>query len=254
MAQTKDPSKLTYKHLSEIVLFGKEHGFTDMTLPQLLELREVSKGHPTFESYREAEPEGSAKEIERIRNCEPHRRGLVLKVKRDDTADNPREICDQVGVMACWHRRRTLGDEQPKEDPIDFQNELPRGTIVIPLYLYEHSIVTMRTTPFSCKFDSGQVGIMYATPERVRKTLDLDSSPEVITDGVRDQVVNALEADVKVYDAYLRGDVWGFVLENEDGEHLYSCWGFYGDDKDGIREHLEDAARALLDAAWDKRQ
>ena len=27
---------------------------------------------------------------------------------------------------------------------------------------------------------------------------------------------------------YLRGDVWGYVVEDEDGEELDSLWGCYG--------------------------
>lgn len=42
-------------------------------------------------------------------------------------------------------------------------------------------------------------------------------SPEVI----RDQLI-------KDYQQWANGDVWGFVVEDADGNNLDSCWGFYG--------------------------
>lgn len=251
MVHTKQSAvTLTWEHLSEIVLFGKEHGFTDMTLNQLLELREVSKAYETFASYREANPIGSAKAIERIRSGAPHRRGLVLKILRDEDASNPRGIMDTLGTMACAHRRYDLGDVKSLASLEECEQGIPEGSIKLPLFLLDHSGITMRASPFDCKWDSAQVGYIYATPEAIAKEYPATT---LTRPALELEVRLRLDQEVETYDAYLRGDVWGFVLENEDGEHIDSCWGFYGDDKDGIREHLEDDARALLDAAWDKR-
>lgn len=41
--------------------------------------------------------------------------------------------------------------------------------IVLPLYLYDHSGITMNTTGFSCPWDSGQVGWIYASKEDALK-------------------------------------------------------------------------------------
>ena len=37
--------------------------------------------------------------------------------------------------------------------------------LMLPLYLYDHSGITMNTTGFSCPWDSGQVGWIYAFKE-----------------------------------------------------------------------------------------
>ena len=37
--------------------------------------------------------------------------------------------------------------------------------LMLPLYLYDHSGITMNTTGFSCPWDSGQVGWIYASKE-----------------------------------------------------------------------------------------
>ena len=37
------------------------------------------------------------------------------------------------------------------------------GMVILPLYLYDHSGITMNTCGFSCPWDSGQVGWIYAS-------------------------------------------------------------------------------------------
>jgi hypothetical protein len=51
---------------------------------------------------------------------------------------------------------------------------------------------------------------------------------------------------VSVYDDYLTGNVYGFIVEERNGddwEEVDSCWGFYGDDihTNGIADYLDDA-------------
>ena len=58
-----------------------------------------------------------------------------------------------------------------------------------------------------------------------------------------------LESEVKTYDDYISGNCYGFQLY-KDGEEINSCWGFFGgmnDIKESIKEHLEEAARGLVD-------
>ena len=38
----------------------------------------------------------------------------------------------------------------------------------------------------------------------------------------------ALKDEVEVYDQYIRGDVYGFIIEDLQGNNVDSCWGFYG--------------------------
>ena len=48
-----------------------------------------------------------------------------------------------------------------------------------------------------------------------------------------------LESEIETWDTYLRGDVYGFVAEDPEGEQIDSCWGFYGDE--GIKSATEEA-------------
>jgi hypothetical protein len=67
----------------------------------------------------------------------------------------------------------------------------------------------------------------------------------------RDMVAD-LEAQADLLGSWAFGDVCGYVIESPDGEHLDSCWGFYGSDfeKSGLAEAATEAADSILaDAA-----
>lgn len=181
---------------------------------------------------------------------------ITAKILHDDNQDGPREW-DNLGTMACWHRNYNLGDVQPKQDPGAYiREQCPEGSVVLNLYLYDHSGITMSTGEFSCSFDSGWVGMIFVTPERIKAEYG-DTSPESCA-----KARACLEGEVKVYDQYLTGDVWGFVLERNDScdscghsepEEIDSCWGFYGDCLEDMKGHVDDEHHAALEAAWESR-
>jgi len=161
---------------------------------------------------------------------------MTVKIYRDEDAESPREW-DNLGTMVCWHRRYHLGDEITWKyitgrphfgSPDEFREWLEtsegKGAIVLPLYLYDHSGITMSTGPFSCPWDSGQVGWIYATRETIRK----EYSAKRITKKLRTKVVEVLQGEVKTYDEFLTGQVYGYVVEDAEGNDLDSCWGFFG--------------------------
>jgi len=96
--------------------------------------------------------------------------------------------------------------------------------VLLPLFLYDHSGLTMMTSGFSCRWDSGQVGWIYTTKERILA----EYGGKYLTKKLRARAEGVLRSEVKVFDQYLSGEVYGYVLEGPDGD-LDSCWGFYGD-------------------------
>lgn len=155
--------------------------------------------------------------------------GIKLEMHSDDDPGNPREQWDHVGTMICAHRSYNLGDEQVDtsyyEDWVEIIKDktLPED-VVLPLYLYDHSGISMSTSSASFRaFDShgwdwGTVGFIYVTKEQIDKEWN----------GDRDKAEEYLRGEVAEYDQYLTGDVWGYVVEDEEGNLLDSCWGFYG--------------------------
>jgi hypothetical protein len=173
------------------------------------------------------------------------------KIIQDEEGQSPREWSD-LGVMACWHRRYILGDIQPKVDPTEWLKEnAPEGSIVLALSLYDHSGITMRVGPPTDRWDSGYVGYIVATPEKIRENFGVKR----ITAKVRKQAEECLKGEVESYDEYLQGNIWGYVLEGgtADGD---SCWGFLGSDPStlaAMKGHVSAEYHDALTAAWEHR-
>ena len=150
--------------------------------------------------------------------------GLTVRIVNDEDCESPREW-DNLGKMVCWRRRYNLGDKHHFNAPEDFYAFLKETPcIVLPLYLYDHSGLTMNTTGFSCPWDSGQVGYIYMSLKDVRK----EYSVKRVSKKLREKIEGYLRNEVATFDSYLTGDVYGYIIENEDGEELDSCYGFYG--------------------------
>lgn len=188
---------------------------------------------------------------------------IIIKVLQDTDASSPREF-ENVGVMACWHRRYNLGDVQPKESPEEWlKANAPKGSIILPLYLYDHSGISMSTGSFGDMWDSGQVGWIVATPAKMRE----HTGKKRLTAKLRADVEKWLKQEVKTYDDFLTGNVWGYTIESvkdcESCGHKTkgddeipvddSCWGFYGDDLEGMKHHVDAKYHAALEEAWHNR-
>lgn len=176
-----------------------------------------------------------------------------LSVEPDMMPTNPRVDWSNLGTMACFHSRYSLGD--PEHSLSDLDNpwegikevEEDEDIISLPLYLYDHSGLVMRTTPFRSHWDSGRVGIIYA-----------EKGAEGLSDNKIEEV---LRGEVDIYSAYLEGNVWCFTLyekhkceecEQVEEEMLDSCGGFflvnYDEEEffEQIESHLPEEAQYIV--------
>ena len=115
--------------------------------------------------------------------------------------------------------------------------------VILPLYLYDHSGITMSTGRFSCPWDSSQVGWIYADAEAIKKEYG-ELTPENI-----ERALQVLEGEVEAYDYYLTGQCYGFQLFEGDTE-IDSCWGFLGDIRDmqnEVKEYLPEGYEDLAE-------
>lgn len=200
----------------------------------------------------------------------------TVKIEYDSVPMNPAEEWDCLGIMACWHSRYTLGHEQPSQDPEEFMLELggydendayddrwiksdileekakkkameefDKKYVSLLLYLYDHSGITISTRAFSCSWDSGQVGFIYAKKAEILKEWNRRKWSKKL----EKKIISILESEVKEYNHYLTGNVFGYTItelaengENGKGEEeINSCWGFYGDHKEsGILEYIAE--------------
>jgi hypothetical protein len=189
----------------------------------------------------------------------------TIKVMADHDPISPREW-DNLGTMVCfgnygylgdvngqkeyyndrdrlWHELSGLYDEEHTDYLTDGQIERVRKVafekhIILPLYIYDHSGITMNTSGFSCPWDSGQVGYIYISLEKVRE----EYGCKRVSKKMRERIAGYLRNEVKTFDQFITGDVYGYDItrEDEDGEEVDvdSCWGFYGYDDPYMTEEV----------------
>lgn len=100
--------------------------------------------------------------------------------------------------------------------------EVRKRHVILPLYLYDHGGLVMRTAPFCDRWDSGQVGYIYTSNADAMT----EYSARKITPALRAKVEERLRQEVKTYSLYLEGRFTGYIVKDVDGETVNSCWGF----------------------------
>jgi hypothetical protein len=214
-------------------------------------------------------------------------RGYSIEIHHDTDPISPRED-DNLGIIVGWHRRYNIGDQQPKCSASEFLEGLARDAdtsieeiedrvdtinthwynqesrwvgmanaylkkryeqvfndnyVLLPLYMYDHGNVSLSTGSFSCPWDSGQVGYVYVSKEDVITEYG-DWTAETVA-----KATKCLEGEVETYSQYINGDVYGYIIKNEELEEIDdgSCWGFYDD------EYCEQEAKRVVDHAIEAR-
>ena len=136
----------------------------------------------------------------------------------------PGESWDDASYMRDYELRCRI-----ESDPDKLHKVIDAHFLMLPLYLYDHSGLTMRTSAFSCPWDSSQVGFVFASKADTIREFGKGGR---LTAKARQDAFDLMAAEVKNYDDYLTGNCWGFVVEVFDGDewkNVDSCWGFLGD-------------------------
>ena len=191
-----------------------------------------------------------------------------INIHQDESSESPREW-GNLGKMICFHSRYDLGDKKensfdgntpsaflfgladqvdPNVDKVNYDMTekirdklLDKYYIILPLYLYNHSGITMSTERFSCPWDSGQVGYILVSIEDVKK----EYKWKVLTKERRQLIEDVLRSEVKTFDCFLRGNIYGYIIIDPKGEERDSCWGFF--DYNHEESGLLDSAREFID-------
>ena len=172
----------------------------------------------------------------------------ILRISIDPNPSSPREE-DNLGTMVCWHRSYDLGDKHDFTDPEDFKSFVSANKeriICLPVYMFDHSGITISTEPFGCNWDSGQIGWIYITRKKIEKEFTAFGYNK--TD---EEIKQYLKNEIESYDMFLKGEIYGFELleletceccGNTEEKDIDSCWGFYGDDlkENGMTDHFTD--------------
>ena len=166
-------------------------------------------------------------------------RGCTVTIDQDEFAENPRDSDCNLGTMLYCHSRYVLGDKQCTPDNIqDALESFGPDAVVLPLFLYDHSGITMNTTGFACPWYSGQVGYICVSHDTIREEYGEvnDESIELAT--------QCLQGEVETFDQYISGEVYCVKIDFPDGETETLC-GIFGWD------YTQLEVRDMIDAALD---
>jgi hypothetical protein len=176
-------------------------------------------------------------------------KGYTIELEQDGDSGGSRDW-DNLGTMMCFHRRYNLGDEHNiKAGDFNSREEIEAyiqkeydPAVILSLYLFDHSGITMNTTGFTCPWDSGQVGWIFVSKEKARK----EYGWKRLTKERLVKLTKYLVSEVDIYDQELTGDVWYYVITKEDDDNVHeSLGGLYG------YEYAEGEAHEMVDGIID---
>lgn len=168
-------------------------------------------------------------------------RGHEIEIFYDEGGESPRNW-DNLTEIHYHSNSYELGDTNHTD--IDEYNAMLRtakrqGDIIIPMFAYIHSGVCLSLASFHgrlpqghAEFDSGRAGTVI-----VRRKVLLDNYGKTrMTEALRKRAYEIAESDITTLNQYFAGDVYGYVIDDED-----SCWGYYG------TEYCIDEAKSIVD-------
>jgi len=171
-----------------------------------------------------------------------------IEVIHDEHPSDPRGD-DNLGTMVCFHPDYSLGDKH-KYNKSDYNSweGLERAIhenedvgAILPLFLYDHSGITMNTIGFQCPWDSMRVGFIFISKEKMR----YEYSYKRVSQKLIKRVQGYLKNEVKLYDQYLTGDAYGYrITDTETEKEIDSCWGFFGEDY--CMEEAESMVKSII--------
>jgi hypothetical protein len=169
----------------------------------------------------------------------------TLKIVHDRHSESPR-VWDNLTQMIFIGAKKGLGDDHNYNgnDFYGWEQISERikkdldAAIIKPVYMYSHSGETISTKPFTCRWDSGQIGFVVITKKMIRQEY---STKYVLKKHIA-LAESVLEGEIETLDTFVTGEIYGFELDDEDENTLDSCYGFFGSDlkTNGILDHLSE--------------
>lgn len=164
-------------------------------------------------------------------------KGYTIEIVHDEYAENPRKMFDHLGTIFALHKRYNFNETKFNSFDDFNTHVINNKSLYLPIYLYDHSGLTVKTSPFSCIYDSGLLGYIFVNRDKILK----EYSCKCLSKGVKEKVFSLLNSEVEELDDYLTGNVYGYQI-NKDNAHLDSCYGFYGD-----ANYCLDSAKETID-------
>lgn len=142
-------------------------------------------------------------------------------------------------------------------DPASYFRQERGAHVVIGLFVYEHSGITISAGPTigetikrddirssgrfigdDAGWDTSFVGFIFDTPQGVKDCLGEDATDE--------QIEKALHSEVEVYASYLEGDVTWWSVEDSETDFNEGCGGFVGCHDSAEEEMYQSLEQAIV--------
>jgi hypothetical protein len=167
----------------------------------------------------------------------------TIRIEHDQDCESPLEH-DDIVITYKKGSRYTLGNTPVEQE--EFEQLVARiqsGELIgLPVYAYVHSGVALKASSWAgllpqghAEWDSGLSGVAYIT-----KATALEwHGGKIVTKKIRESCLKSLEGSVEAFGRWLNGECYGYVIEDEHGDEIDSCWGFVG------HEYALEQAKAL---------
>jgi hypothetical protein len=196
-----------------------------------------------------------------------------IDIQQDTYPSNPRIEWANLGTLCIPHNRYLLSDKdtptsidelkyllgvETDKNEYEYYGIEPKSFkgVYVPISLYIHSDICIRSGGIN-----GADGYAYVSKETLLK----EYGGKILTAKLKAKAVAMLEGEIKTFNQYLTGDVWGYqiyrVYKNEYpnfsefgedeykelGENLDSCWGYYYDSPNKMLEDMESEFRIMIE-------
>ncbi len=141
-------------------------------------------------------------------------KGYDVEIDYERNAENPREYFGFSSTLATAHHKYSFGGKELRHNANNLAQAIEwhlreqgltlDDIIYHAVYLYDHSGISLSTTPFSCAWDSGCIGIVYAKRSDIRDEFGVRR----ISSQLQQKILNRLESELELTNKWLQGDVF----------------------------------------------
>lgn len=161
-------------------------------------------------------------------------KGYDIKIAYDENAESPEEWQEDDVKLISFHRRYGKHyDYSLSQDGFDEAIADHKKTHhVFPVYYYEHGGISFslaRSGQYADRWDSGMYGLLCLSKKEWK---------------TKPSAFKFAKSWIETYNDYSSGNVYGFIVEDDMGDTLDSCWGYYGDA--GMKDAIEEA-KSIID-------